>query len=144
MYLMQESYGVSGDVLRRLVFFIFVVRILILGHMEAISWNNEMEWSGTTISKNFCTFLLYQTNASLPLYVSALPTRQGIVTMLGLGRGGSQFYISWKFSYKCKLLLTMVSFVAVLVTNTLIRDYMINCARSFIYTTSICYANSGR
>ena len=36
----------------------------------------------------------------------------------------------------------MVSFVAVLVTNTLIRDYMINCARSFIYTTSTCYANT--
>ena len=36
----------------------------------------------------------------------------------------------------------MVSFVAVLVTNTLIRDYMINYARSSIYTTSICYANS--
>ena len=36
----------------------------------------------------------------------------------------------------------MVSFVAVLVTNTLIRDYMINYARSFIYTTSTCYANT--
>ena len=35
----------------------------------------------------------------------------------------------------------MVSFVAVLVTNTLIWDYMINYARSFIYTTSISYAN---
>ena len=38
---------VSGDVLRQLVFFIFVVRILIVGHMDAISWDNEMEWSGT-------------------------------------------------------------------------------------------------
>ena len=36
----------------------------------------------------------------------------------------------------------MVSFVAVLVTNTLIRDYMVNYAWSFIYTTSICYANT--
>ena len=36
----------------------------------------------------------------------------------------------------------MVSFVAVLVTNTLIRDYTINYARSFIYTTSTCYANT--
>ena len=27
------------------------------------------------------------------MYASAFPTRQGIVTMLGLGRGGSQFYI---------------------------------------------------
>ena len=89
----RERYGVSGDVLRRLVFFIFVVRILVLGHMEAISWNNEIEWSGVTISKSFCTFLLHQTNASLPLCVTASPTRQGIVAMLGLGRGGSQFYI---------------------------------------------------
>ena len=36
----------------------------------------------------------------------------------------------------------MVSFVAVLVKNTLIRNYMINYARSFIYTTSIYYANT--
>ena len=44
---------ISGDVLRRLVFFIFVVQILILGHMEpeAISWDNDMEWSGSRRSR---------------------------------------------------------------------------------------------
>ena len=35
----------------------------------------------------------------------------------------------------------MVSFVAVLMTSTLIRDYMINYARSFVYSTPISYAN---
>ncbi|KAH8094529.1 pyridoxal phosphate-dependent transferase [Cristinia sonorae] len=31
--------------------------------------------------------------------------------------------------------------IAVVLTNTLIRDYMLNYARSLIYTTSLCYAN---
>ena len=79
----------------------------------------------TMISKSFCAFLLYQTNASIHVCAMTSLTRQGIVTILG-GR--------------CKFLLTAVFFAA-LVTNTLIRDYMINYARSFIYTTSICSAN---
>lgn len=31
--------------------------------------------------------------------------------------------------------------IAVIVTNSLLRDYMINYARSLIYTTSLSYAN---
>ena len=52
-FMMRETCRVSGDVLRRLVFFIFVVQILILGHMEpeAISWDNDMEWSGSRRSR---------------------------------------------------------------------------------------------
>lgn len=80
------------------------------------------------------------------------PQGRGIVAMLGLenrvlarlhtfgkalGSSGGQFY----FDLKRKLLLILTSIVAVLVTSTLIRDYMINYARSFIYTTSISYAN---
>ena len=83
----------------------------------------------TMISKSFCAFLLYQTNASIHVCAMASPTRQGIVTILGLGSTG-----------RCKFLLTAVFFAA-LVTNTLIRDYMINYARSFVYTTSICFDN---
>ena len=68
----------------------------------------------TTISKSLCTFLLYQTNASISLCATASTTRQGIVTMLGLGSGGSLL--------EMQLLQIEVSFVADLVTFTLIRD----------------------
>ena len=54
------------------------------------------KWNGRThddLEKLLHISLSYQTNASLPLYASASSTRQGIVTMLRLGSGGSQFYI---------------------------------------------------
>ena len=51
-----------------------------------------------------------------------------------LGSRGGQFYFA-------KLVLILMSFVVVLVTSTLIWDYMINYAWSFIFTTFISHAN---
>jgi 8-amino-7-oxononanoate synthase len=39
------------------------------------------------------------------------------------------------------ILLTLFLHIAVLLTNTVVRDYLLNYARSLIYTTSLSYAN---
>ena len=74
------------------------------------------------------------------------PQGRGIVTMLGL----QNRVLTWLHTFGrhsvavevCSISLSNATFTdPVLVTSTLIRDYMINYARSFIYTTSISYAN---
>jgi hypothetical protein len=43
--------------------------------------------------------------------------------------------------FELKFVHPLTNSIAVIVTNSLIRDYMINYARTLIYTTSLSYAN---